>query len=208
MLSIDENLEVLRGSAATRRKGAKALDRLRTVSERGDRDAAYVAALLGSVADAAERHSERATLPAAEAEIWTSVGAHFSTAATSRNDRLLADAFAALIADSIIGDLALAKALDVDRTRVSQRLAERSLYAFAAGDERCFPNWQFADGRSLPGLKRVLIAVDPGLHPLTVQHWFTTKNVDLEASGQPVSPATWLATGGSPDVAADLVAHL
>ncbi len=102
----------------------------------------------------------------------------------------------------------MAELLGVDKSRVSQRVTERSLYAFNAGDDRCFPHWQLTGGRALPGLKTVLRELDVTLHPLAVDHWFTTANVDLEIDGEPVSPAFWLATGGDPQVTAHLAADL
>jgi len=196
------------GPERVRRKGAHALDRLLTVAGRGSSDAAVVVALLESAADAAEGHSTTGALPAAERDQWQAVGATFDKRARGRNDKRLVDAFGSLLSRSVIGDAAMADLLGVDKSRVSQRVADRSLYAFAAGDERSFPRWQLADGKPLAGLKTVLGALDPALHPLSVDHWFTTANVDLEIDGSPVSPVQWLATGGRAQVAADLAADL
>lgn len=191
-----------------KRKGETALDRLSAVAGRGGGDATLVVALLEFAADAAERHSTIGTLPSGERDRWTAVGAKFDTRARRGNDQRLIDALAALLARSVIGDAAMAELLGVDRTRVSQRLSDRSLYAFTAGDERCFPRWQIVDTKLLPGLKAVLRAIDPALHPLTVDHWFRTSNVDLEIDDEPVSPASWLATGGAPQTAVALAADL
>jgi hypothetical protein len=207
MKSVEARLGIA-GPERTKRKGEQALDRLRTIAGRGGTDAALVVALLESAADTAESHSTISALPSAERDLWTSVGARFDKRARLKNDRRLVGAFGALLARSVVGDTAMAELLGVDRSRVSQRLADRSLYAFTAGEERCFPRWQLIDGKPFTGLKVVLRATDPALHPLTVDHWFTTPNVDLEIDDEPVSPVTWLATGGAPQAAADLAADL
>ena len=202
----DENLFRVPATERTRRKAEHALDRLLAVAGRGRGDAAIVVALLESAADAAESHGATSALPSAEQEQWQAVGARFVKQARGRNDTQLVEAFGALLGRSVIGDAAMAELLDVDKSRVSQRVADRSLYAFSAGDDRCFPAWQLTDRRPLPGLKIVLASLDPALHPLSVDHWFTTANVDLEVDGRPTTPATWLATGGNPHVAAELAA--
>jgi hypothetical protein len=203
-----ESYLLIPGSGRVDRMGQTALDRLVTVARRGRGDAAVVVALLESAADVAERHGTVGALPAAEQERWASVGARFDQRARRTNDQRLVDAFGALLARSIIGDTAMADALGVDRSRVSQRLADRSLYAFTAADERCFPRWQLVDGKPLPRLSAVLRSVDQALHPLAVDHWFTTPNLDLEIDGAAVSPVAWLSTGGDAQVAADLAADL
>ena len=207
MRKVERGKPVARRERAQRR-GEEALRRLMVVAGRGRGEAELVVALLETVADAAEHHRTRNELPAAEQDLWTSTGAHFDNKAVPRNDEQLVAAFAELVATSVIGDTAMAKTLGVDRSRVSQRLADRSLYAFPAGEERCFPRWQLVKGKTVPGLKTVLVSIDPGLHPLSVQHWFTTPNVDLEIDDHAVSPAAWLATGGAAGVAAELAQDL
>jgi len=191
-----------------RRRGDAALDRLLAVADRSPDDAERVAAMLTAVARTAERPRPHAQLPDKELAVWSTVGAATSNRAAHHNDENLAQAFAELVADSVIGDTAMAKILSVDRSRISQRLADHSLYAYATGDDRCFPRWQLAGGKVVGGLKPVLISLDPRLHPLVVHTWFTTPNIDLEVDEHPVSPAAWLATGGSPTVAAALAADL
>ena len=106
---------------------------------------------------------------------------------------------AELKADSVPSDTEVAALLQVDRTRVSQRLAERSLYAVHDDTGRWFPRWQFDGGRTLPHLKAVLAALDPHLHPLTVAHWFLTPDPELEVDGEATCPRTWLIRGGRPE---------
>jgi len=207
MRDIEDHFRLV-GPERVRRKGEHALDRLLAVAGRGSGDAAIVVALLESAADAAESHSTAGALPSAERDQWQAVGAKLDKRARSRNDKRLVDAFGSLLGRSVIGDAAMAKLLGVDKSRVSQRVADRSLYAFTAGDERSFPRWQLGEAKPLAGLKMVLRALDPALHPLSVDHWFTMTNVDLEIDGRPVSPASWLATGGDAQVAANLASDL
>lgn len=196
------------GPERTRRRGEQALDRLQAVASRGRADAVLVVGVLESVADSVESHGVSAALPSAERDLWASVGARSEAGSRLESDRRLVDAFGSLISRSIIGDAAMASELGVDRSRVSQRLADRSLLSFTAGEERCFPRWQLVDGKPLPGLKVVLAAIDPAVHPLALDHWFTTPNVDLQTGDGAVSPVTWLATGGAPAAAASLAADL
>ena len=147
-----------------------------------------------------------AVLPGEEKEAWEEVGADFDPEALAEATAASAIAHAELVAQSIPGDGALAEYLGVDRSRISQRLGEGTLYSFEGEDERLYPTWQFNRTRkSIRGLKAVLAALDPTLHPLVVDHWFHTPNVDLEVNEEPMSPLEWLRTGGDPEAAAALV---
>lgn len=101
---------------------------------------------------------------------------------------------------SIRGDEPLAQFLGVNRSRVSQRISDRSLYAFTGvGGERFFPRWQFGDHKILAGLRAVFSALDPKIHPLVVDHWARTPSVDLEVEGEKLTPILWVRTGGDPE---------
>lgn len=187
---------------------AELVERVVTVAGRGRAGAARLRVLLDAVVETVEMSSARADLPADERAIWESVGARFDESAVDRaRDRRLT-ALADLVSRSVAGDVTMAERLGVDRSRISQRLSEGSLYAFTLGSERWFPEWQLVDGSSVPGLKAVLAAVPAALHPLTVDHWFTTASVDLEIDTEAVSPVEWLATGGDPGPVVALVADL
>jgi hypothetical protein len=178
------------------------------LSEAGEgRTRAVVAAL--TAAAQATRSYQSSGMPDPEQQIWERAGAHFDPTAVPLVAATSAAAFAGLVDRSVVGDGAAAELLGVDRSRISQRMSDRSLYAFVGpAEERCFPRWQFVGSKTLPGLKRVLAALDSELHPLSVDRWFTTPNVDLEVGGEPVNPITWLATGGSPKVVAELARDL
>lgn len=155
-----------------------------------------------------ERRQHTGALPRREQELWKQAGASFDAGATDAVAARAAAAFSDLVARSIAGDTAVAELLSVDRSRISQRLRDRSLYAFAQPESRCFPRWQFTDGHTLPGLREALSALDAELHPLVVDHWFSTPSVDLELENGPVSPVTWLATGGNPKRVVELASDL
>jgi hypothetical protein len=174
------------------------IDRLVSLAARSHASASFVGTLLESAADAAERHAAPAEVPVDERGLWERVGADFGDAAAAPRSRAkMVVAFAELLGRSVRGDAAVAEILGVDRSRISQRVAEPSLYAVAAGQDRCYPEWQFNGPKVLRGLRDVLAVLDHALHPLTVDHWFTTDNLELLADGEPTSPVTWLATGGT-----------
>ena len=147
-------------------------------------------------------------LPVSEQKLWEDAGAVFEQSAVEENAVSAATAFAQLIFESAEGDTAVASILGVDKSRISQRVRERSLYAFTLDDVRYFPRWQFTTQGTLSGLRTVVSALDASLHPLVVDHWFTTPSVDLEVKDEPASPVTWLLTGGDPEAAAELAADL
>ena len=197
-------------AASGPRLAVNPLVRLQQLARRGPDDAWFVVMLLDQLADHAERHTAAARLPDGERRVWEQVGAHVEDgAAVARTQVRAAAVFADLVARSVHGDAAMAETLGVDPSRISQRVAGRSLYVFSDGTVRHFPRWQL-DGtghRAVPGFRVVLGVLDPALHPLQVDHFFTTTNVDLEADGTSLSPVAWLATGGDPGKVADLAAQ-
>jgi hypothetical protein len=118
-------------------------------------DAAAVSATAALAAAAAAVRAHRpGGLPETERLVWERTGARFEEIAVPVVEARAAAAFAELVARSTCGDGSVASLLKVDRSRISQRVSERSLYAFAGpGEERYFPNWQFEGHRTLPGLK-------------------------------------------------------
>lgn len=146
-------------------------------------------------------------LPSSERQLWEDAGASFEPQAIEQDAINAAFAFSDLVIRSIEGDSVVAALLQVDRTRVSQRLGNRSLYAFNRGDTRYFPRWQFTDHGTLPGLRDVVTVLHEGLHPLAVDHWFNTPSVDLEIGAFPF-PRHVARTGGNPQVAAELATDL
>ncbi|MGB7963042.1 MAG: hypothetical protein WCF12_08830 [Propionicimonas sp.] len=95
--------------------------------------------------------------------------------------------------------------LGVDRSRISHRLAQGSLWAFSVGRTRRIPRWQFTtDGRLLPGLAVVVASIPDGLAPRSVEAFITTPQPELDGR----TPAVHLADGGDPRPVAGLLADL
>lgn len=113
--------------------------------------------------------------------------------------------FSALLADA--ADVAeVATSLGVTRARVRQRALARTLFAIRENDEWRFPRAQFVDGTPLRGLSEVVAALAPDLHPVAAWRFLTEPSPDLELMHEPVSPMTWLISGGSPEPVA-AIAH-
>lgn len=86
-----------------------------------------------------------------------------------------------------------ALALGVSRSRVSHRISDGSLWAFAIQGRRYVPRWQVAgDGRALPGLDVVVPAIPSNLHPLAIEGFMTTSHEEFDGA----APVEWLARGG------------
>ena len=112
----------------------------------------------------------------------------------------MTDEYQQLIGDSY-GAKEVAKLLGVSDSRIRQRLSDRELYSVETNEGRVFPCFQFSNNQPLPGLKTVLAAINPKVHPLSVKRFFETPQVDLESSDLtgPQKPRDWLTTGHSPE---------
>jgi hypothetical protein len=95
--------------------------------------------------------------------------------------------------------------LNVDPSRIRQRLAARTLFGVRVEGSWRLPRFQFTDDGAhlVPGFGT--IAPDlADLHPLDVAVWFTTPHADLVVSVSDdeevaVSPRDWLLAGGHPE---------
>jgi hypothetical protein len=119
--------------------------------------------------------------------------------------------YAALRATALTTKEAAAR-LEVNDSRIRQRLAERALYGLKVDDEWRLPIFQFEEeGGLVPGIDRVLPHLDESLSAIAVFHWLTTPNPDLvsaETQGERVSPIAWLRLGLDPQEVAELAAQL
>lgn len=186
--------------AAQTRRAQAALARMSSIAASSPEQAEAAAALLETAADVLDEQRAPTAMPDDEREAWESLGARFDdTDAPARARMRTAARFRGLLEASLAGDAAVAAHLGVNRSRVSQRVGERSLYAFTHGDVRWFPTWQFEGNQALGGLRKVLAALPGDLHPLVVSHWFTAAHRELGIGGSTLSPRDWLATGGDPD---------
>jgi excisionase family DNA binding protein len=92
-----------------------------------------------------------------------------------------------------------ARVLHVDRSRVLQRITDRSLYAVKTGREWRLPRWQFTEAGVVPGLAPVIaVLVHDGVDPLSVTAFLTDDDDEFVIHGEPVSPLRWLAAGRDP----------
>jgi hypothetical protein len=99
--------------------------------------------------------------------------------------------------DTSLTTLQAAKHLEVDPSRIRQRLRERSLYGIEYDGEKRLPLFQFERRKVIPGLAAILAELPKQLSPLDVAEWFLSPNPDLEieSRAEPVSPRKWLLSG-------------
>ncbi|MDR1186517.1 MAG: hypothetical protein LBK95_03535 [Bifidobacteriaceae bacterium] len=125
--------------------------------------------------------------------------------AESRRD---ADAAIGRLARDASASMSVAQAattLGVDRSRISHRLAQGTLWAFAMGRALRVPRWQFtAEGSLLPGLPVIVAAIPEGLAPPIIEAFMRAPLLELGGA----APVDHLAAGGSPIPVAQFLAAL
>lgn len=146
-------------------------------------------------------------MPAADRRLWERAGARFDDPeVVERADRSGRAAMDDLVRRSRTPDQ-VAAYFGPEAAAALEAAGE--LYSFTHEGERLFPVWQFDSDRGLlPGLARVLRALDPTLHPLTVDHWMTHPNLELTIAGDATTPVAWLARDVDPGRVTELVAQL
>ena len=100
-----------------------------------------------------------------------------------------------------------AKLLDVNTSRLRQRLGQRTLYGIKDGRSWRVPRFQFdAKKKLVRGIEKVLPRVRQDAHPLEVATWFSIPHQDLVVgeNEEAVTPLDWLAGGRSPETVAEL----
>lgn len=114
------------------------------------------------------------------------------------------------LVETSLGTAEVAQMLNVDVSRVRQRIRQKSLVAFDYEGQWHLPRFQFERGKVVPGLAPVLAVMATGLNPLDVAAWFLDTNLDLQEDDDPmpISPREWLLRGRSPEVVMDLARHL
>jgi hypothetical protein len=115
--------------------------------------------------------------------------------------------YAALVSASLSVSQ-VAELLEVDGSRIRQRLLARSIYGIRLPSGWRVPAFQFEANRLLPGLDIVMPRLPKDLHPLEVLGWFTTPNPDLVVNDASVSPRDWLRLGRDPKAVAELAGDL
>ena len=158
-------------------------------------------------------HAGAAPLSASEVEFLRAYGGEHAVDVLDHWDPAAADlarnrAALGRVAETAQASLSIAETallLGVDRSRISHRLAQGSLWAFSVGRSRRIPRWQFtADGRLLPGLAVVIAGIPDGLSPHSVEASLTTPQPELDGR----TPTAHLAAGGDPRPVAGLLADL
>ena len=114
--------------------------------------------------------------------------------------------YAALLATALSPSQVAAQ-LGIDASRVRHRLAAHALYGMKTAEGWRLPRFQFdpSTGCTIPGADVVFAALDPDLHPVSVQRWFVSPDPDLVVDGKPASPRDWLRRGGDPRAMAPLL---
>jgi hypothetical protein len=148
--------------------------------------------------DNALPQSVAASLSAGEAAALTSVGLPMTSwSGEAADDPVMVSItdYMALLDTSLTTSDAAAL-LQVDVSRIRQRLRERSLFGIEYDGERRLPRFQFVQHLVLPGLREVLATLPEALNPLDVAEWFLTPNPDLELGRDvSLSPREWLLRG-------------
>lgn len=85
--------------------------------------------------------------------------------------------------------------LGVNVSEVLRRLEGRTLYGKFTDDGWRIFEFQFEEGRLLPGLEEVLPLLHEELHPVAVYRWFVSPSIDLTIGDEQVSPRQWLLSG-------------
>lgn len=104
--------------------------------------------------------------------------------------------YMALLEESLSAAQA-AKLLNVDVSRIRQRLRERSLFGLEHEGSWRLPRFQFERRRVIPGLPQALKALPEDLFPLDIVDWFVLPDPDLQLENDPtpLSPREWLLSG-------------
>ena len=169
------------------------------------------AAIVGTPKPVAELTVEEARLLDAT-DLAAPADAGAVTAAARDSAALHAQLLAtALTVDEVAGHL------NVNPSRIRQRIGARELYALRDGHQWRLPLFQFliTDDRVVPtpNASEVFPRLAEGLAPIAVAAWFTTPNDELypgetDSPASPLSPKAWLAQGYPAEVVARLAEHL
>ncbi len=184
--------------------GLSRKDRLR-IAERVLLDEGF-ASLLPSM------HAIESALPAAELEALAAVGLRTTPRTRKRAESArvrYASTFIDLFNQSDTA-VELSKKLDLDPSRIRQRIRERSLLAIELNGEKRVPRFQFEGTVEVPGLAKVLAAVGEQMTPLAFAMWFLTPTADLAVGEDEarISPRDWLLQTGDVDAVLALVDEL
>jgi predicted XRE-type DNA-binding protein len=112
------------------------------------------------------------------------------------------------VAHDASASMSIAEAADllgVDRSRVSHRLTQGTLWAFTMGRVRRVARWQFtAEGLLLPGLPTIVAAIPDDITPAALDAFMRAPLAEL---GE-MTPLEYLTAGGNPAPVAEFLAAL
>ncbi len=128
--------------------------------------------------------------------------------AGERDPRARAVALQSVLRDTALTVAGAAERIGVDTSRIRHRLAAGRLTGWKDRGGWRLPVWQFTDADVLPGLEAVLAEVPADQPPLVVAGFMTTRQLDLEVDGSPVTPRDYLLATGDPTPVVRLVAVL
>jgi hypothetical protein len=152
-------------------------------------------------------------LPLDEAELLECAGLAADSAQGEKPSDPLARSIADFMALRTVGSWSIdevAKRLDVDSSRIRQRLAEKTLYGIAVDNRWRIPKFQFEKRSVIPNLGDVIRALPADLSAIEFMRWFNEPDADLESSDvlHPISPRDWLRLGKSAERLAKIAADL
>ena len=166
--------------------------------------------LLTELGEALARHSRTDASPLTSDEVGFLAAHGGPGVAESLAGRDEAEWFAPTlvsVADSAVANMGVAEAalcLGVDRSRISHRIAQGTLWCFRAGRSPRIPRWQFVGDRLLPGLPLIVAAIPDGISPRSLAAFMAASQPDLDGR----TPVEYLVDDGDPQVVAGLIEAL
>jgi hypothetical protein len=158
-----------------------------------------------------DRVSASGAVPLTAGEIAT-LEAHSGVRPRPRDEGQAVAATAAVATDLVARSATVADVAaraGVSASRVRHWIAERRIVALRVGGRNLLPDWQFgADGRPLPHLAEILLALPEDLHPLSLAGFFSTPQPELAVEGRALDAAEWLSAGGDPSAVVALAEGL
>jgi hypothetical protein len=98
--------------------------------------------------------------------------------------------------------------LGVHTSRLLQRLKGCTLYGLKVGRDWQLPAFQFTEHGEVPNIGKVVVRLNPQLHPMAINTWFNLPDADRRLAGNEASPRQWLLSGGAANPVAKVAAGL
>lgn len=120
-----------------------------------------------------------------------------------RRARSVARSVGLLIADSLTAREA-ADRLGIDRSQISRRITQRTMWAFTLEGVQRIPTWQFDGASLLPGLVEIVPSIPPHHSPIAVAALMRTEREEFDG----ISAIEYLKHGSDPALVARTLAEL